>query len=219
MFGRIKVTNYRAGGLLPTRCVRNRNNTYVPAKQFVAPRKIDCRDMCLETSDQAITPRCAGYACAGYIEVQNWKQLHYPEQVDADKIYLEAKRIDNDNIDGTTLDSVATAAINLGLIQGRLKFIDAGVDNIKFAIHLKSVCMIGLNITNEWNNVNKKSGEISDFGDKAEPLGGHAVLACGYDNKGLYIQNSWGVNWALYGFALVPWKLVLRQYMYGLVIA
>ena len=218
MFGRYKKTNYKAGGLLPTRTVRSRNNTYVPAKKFVAPRRIDSRDMCIETSNQALTPRCAGYACAGFIEVQNWKQLHYPEQVDADLIYTEAKKIDGYEGDGTTLDAVANAAINLGLIQGKPKFIDEGLDNIKFAIHLKTVCMVGLNITDEWNEINKKTGEISDFGDSAIVLGGHAVLACGYDDKGLYIQNSWGSDWALYGFALLPWKLVTRQYMYGLVI-
>ena len=39
------------------------------------------------------------------------------------------------------------------------------------------------------------------FGPKSEPRGGHAFLLIGYDDRGFWIQNSWGSGWALEGFA------------------
>ena len=217
MWWNYKKTNFSAGGLLPTRLVKCAKNTLKTAKKFVAPRKLDFRDMCLEPSNQGSTPHCAGYATAGYIEVQNWRTNHYPEQIDGDAIYIEAKRIDNNLEDGTTLESAANAAISLGLISGTPKLINSGVNDIKFAIHSYSVCVAGFNITNEWNYVDSK-GAIRNLGSKAQFLGGHAVLICGYDADGVYIQNSWGSSWGLYGFVHLSWSQYSRQFMYGLVI-
>lgn len=44
---------------------------------------------------------------------------------------------------------------------------------------------------------------------------GHAILACGYDYNGVYIQNSWGKNWGSKSFALIRWDAFLDQFMYG----
>jgi hypothetical protein len=40
-----------------------------------------------------------------------------------------------------------------------------------------------------------------EFGSKSELRGGHAFLLIGYDERGFWIQNSWGSGWALEGFA------------------
>ena len=38
-------------------------------------------------------------------------------------------------------------------------------------------------------------------------LGGHAVVACGYDNqKGVLIRNSWGTQWGMSGYGWMPWE-------------
>lgn len=39
-------------------------------------------------------------------------------------------------------------------------------------------------------------------------LGYHAVLALGYDQNGLIIQNSWGTSWGAKGFGWVGWNVV-----------
>jgi hypothetical protein len=152
------------------------------------------------------------------IEVRNWRTKHYPEQVDGDAIYREAKKIDGDNNDGTSLDSAGQAAINLGLVSGKLQFVNSDFDSIKYCIHTNLAFVAGFNITNEWNYTDKKTGQILDLGDKAVILGGHAILVCGYDEFGVYIQNSWGSSWGIYGFALIPWSKVSKQFMYGMVI-
>ena len=218
MFWSYKKTNFAAGGLLPTRLVRCAGNTLKTSSKFVAPKKLDFRDMCLEPNDQGSTPHCAGYATAGYIEVQKWRINHYPEQIDGDAIYETAKKLDNNTEDGTTLESAANAAISMGLISGTPKLINAGVNDIKFAIHSYLACIAGFNITNEWNYVDK-NGSIRDLGNRAQFLGGHAVLICGYDSDGVYIQNSWGSSWGLYGFIHLSWKQYNHQFMYGLVIS
>ena len=129
-----KQSNFKAGGLIPSRLSNVMGAMKTPS-DFMAPRKLDFRDMCIQTSNQGKTPHCAGYATAGYIEVLNWQINHYPKQIDGDAIYAEAKKIDGDNGDGTTLDAAITAALNMKLIKGKPKYINNVIDEVKFAIH------------------------------------------------------------------------------------
>jgi hypothetical protein len=225
--------NYKGGDLLPDESslkVKQEKTLILPPK-FLAPRKIDSRDMCLKTDNQGDNPSCAGYTTAGYIEYYNWKNIHYPKQVDGEAIYKEAKKIDGNNSDGTILINAAQASINLGLINGVTKYIDfPSIHNfnmsvkekrqisIKFALHQFGVVMCGFLITNEWNYVDKKTGLIRNLKDKAIRQGGHAVLLCGYDSKGVYIQNSWGSSWGHYGFAILSWEQFSNQFMYAVII-
>ena len=45
----------------------------------------------------------------------------------------------------------------------------------------------------------------------AEALGGHAFAIVGYDERGFWIQNSWGRDWGKGGFALISYDDWLRQ--------
>ena len=216
-FLKYKRTDFKAGGLLPAKRMMTAKNVVYTAQNFVAPKRIDNRDLCIGTSDQGQTSQCAAYATAGQIEVKNWKRLHYPAQIDPGPIYAEAKRLDGDNGSGTSLDNAAQAAINLGLITGEPKFINKDMDSIKFAVHTNEICVGGFLITDEWNYVNSQTGEISSSAS-ASVLGGHAVLICGYDQDGIYIQNSWSPDWGLYGFAILSWEKALQQFMYGMMI-
>ena len=209
-----KKTDYKAGGLILSEIPFSATLVKTP-EQFVAPKKVDFRDMCIETSNQGQFPHCAGYATAGYIEVQNWKRLHYPKQVDGDVIYFEAKKIDGDNSAGTTLQSAVKSALNLNLITGKAEYIEGGRENLKFAIHEFGVCIAGFNITQDWNNVGS-DGKIPCKDHRK--IGGHAVLICGFDSEGIYIQNSWSSTWGLYGFCLLSWSQFDDQFMQGMII-
>ena len=55
-----------------------------------------------------------------------------------------------------------------------------------------------------WNEVDARTGVIPGPERKAV-LGGHAFAIVGYDQRGLWIQNSWGETWGLRGFALVTY--------------
>lgn len=210
-----KETNFKAGGLLLDNIGYNKSLVEIP-KKFIAPNKLDFRDMCLSTSNQGSGSHCTGYATAGYIEVYNWKTKHYPEQVDGDMIYYESKKLDNYVGDGTWIKFSAQAALNLNLIDANIEYIEKCRNAVKFAIHEYSACIGAFSITNEWNHVSSK-GIIPDYKDKSKLIGGHAVLICGYDLDGIYIQNSWSSTWGLYGFAFLSWDLFDRQFRYGLV--
>ncbi len=41
---------------------------------------------------------------------------------------------------------------------------------------------------------------------RGEADGGHAIAVVGYTHEGFIIQNSWGANWGLRGFALLPYE-------------
>ena len=60
------------------------------------------------------------------------------------------------------------------------------------------------NVHEGWGQVDPKTGEIPVDG-KAE-IGGHAFAVVGYDERGFWIQNSWGPSWGYKsGFALVTY--------------
>ena len=218
LFSKYKKTNFEAGGLLlPDRPLGARDGLQADAK-FVAPRKIDNRDMLLSSSNQGQFPHCAGYTMAGVCEYYHWKRNHYPIQFSGDNIYLKAKEIDGYGGNGTYLRFAVQAANLLNLIK--CEGIDLGNsrDNIKFALHEYDVALAGFMITNEWNLVDKKTGRIKDLGSDANTRGGHAVLLCGYDSHGVYIQNSWSEEWGLHGFGLLSWAQFDRQFMKGMAV-
>ena len=41
--------------------------------------------------------------------------------------------------------------------------------------------------------------------------GGHEVLALGYDQTGLWIQNSWGTSYGLKGYSRLSWRVVAKD--------
>jgi C1A family cysteine protease len=47
------------------------------------------------------------------------------------------------------------------------------------------------------------------------PMGGHAVLAVGYDDKkkALLVRNSWGSQWGMNGYFWLPYEFVTRPNM------
>jgi C1A family cysteine protease len=52
-----------------------------------------------------------------------------------------------------------------------------------------------------------KSGHLAMPGPKEQCLGGHAVMAVGYnDSKQWFvIRNSWGPKWGLKGYFTIPY--------------
>ena len=50
---------------------------------------------------------------------------------------------------------------------------------------------------------------------REQPMGGHAVLAVGYDNskEALLVRNSWGKNWGMDGYFWLPYYFVTEPNM------
>jgi len=184
---------------------------------FVAPAKLDFMDMCLPADDQGNTPTCAAHATASFIEVENWRLTHHPKQVDATPIYEKAKAIDSDGQDGTTLESAAQAAIALGMIKAIPSFLsDNNPNTLKFAIHTHYGCILGMNITEEWNSVGS-DGKLEVI-PNAEVIGGHGIYSPAYDGYGPWVENSWGLSYGLGGFIQMSWEQYRAQWMDGCVL-
>ena len=221
MIGKYNTFDFSAGGCLDvTQASTSTQDLISPisvcnkANKFVAPRKIDYRDMLVVSSDQGQTCHCVGYACAGVAEFWHWRQKHYPKQFDGDAIYTEAKKIDKQpDIKGTWPRYGIRAAIDLGYISGEPILITVtGWDDIKFAMHRYGVIVAGFKINSNWNKIEKKTGIISTSKNPI-PLGGHAVLLCGYDDIGVYIQNSWSDAWGISGFGILRWDAFMAEFM------
>ena len=213
-FSKYNRTNFSGGGVIAYKtplCAMEEAKVLESAPQFLAPSKIDNRDMCLASNNQGTTPKCVGYATAGYCEFQHWKTEHFPQQLDADAIYAKAKTIDGiPGINGTYPWAAIKAAVSLGMIKGEGKTIQPTKLDIQFAIHQYGVCIGAFMITEDWNYVEKKTGIIRNTPD-AKKRGGHGVLICGYNSDGVMLENSWGENWGNFGFAVLEWAMFERQ--------
>lgn len=186
--------------------------------KYKFPRIIDSRELCLPTNNQGVTPHCVGFSVAGYLEVEYWKKYHYPKQFPADDIYRSAKQLDPSSEDGTTIEFGFLGAKKLNLFRGDIKTFEPWEDNIKFQLHKYGIFCGAFLITDEWYDISWFTGQIKKH-RKPKTLGGHAVLVCGYNEDGIFIQNSWGYNsWGKYGFAILPWELTKNQLAYGVVI-
>ena len=189
---------------------------------IVTPLKIDNRQLCSVPNDQGNTPHCAAYSICNICEALIWKKTGKLIELNADQVYAKAKQLDkNINEDGTYLEYAIKAAIELGGFGNQSKSIKIGflyngkddltIVQIKRLLHKYDFLHVGFLIDDAWYNANSKDyvirrGSVS--------YGGHAVMACGYDTTGLYIQNSWGFSWGSKSFAIVPWDLVKKELMY-----
>jgi hypothetical protein len=81
---------------------------------------------------------------------------------------------------------------------------------IKAVLAKQQPVAIGLRPREGFMNLRGSNGL---FSDTTSPLtgAGHAVLAVGYDQDGLLIQNSWGTGWGDHGFGRLSWDVVRQD--------
>ena len=95
-------------------------------------------------------------------------------------------------------------------------FVNDGTDNaveqMKFILHKYDLCLIGCNITTGWYACNKQTYKIVHT---SQSLGGHAILCCGYTPEGFIIQNHWSKSWGAMGFAVIPYDVFKKEFLYA----
>lgn len=193
-------------------------------RTFQAPATVDLRDYCTQTENQGSRPWCAAYTAAGWAENILWRKRDYVVQIDPASIYVEAKRLDGDpNGEGTTLDAVLKVLLNKGYFDPNKCKIQviwnyAGFEeSIRYAIHKFGAILFACNITEEWYLVGPNKTSVTGKNNN-NFVGGHAILCCGYNRDGVIIHNSWGEEWGQYGFALITWEALKRQFLYAAVL-
>lgn len=193
---------------------------------IVIPFKIDNRQLMSPTDNQREYPACAGYSAATLIESIFWKKTGKLKQLDSLQVYQLAKQKDG-SIEqyGTYLEASCQAVLELCKNDNEFSLFNNSkigvfynekklntIELTKHLIHKHDFIQVGFNIDEGWYNCNNKKYIISSSGRN---LGGHAVNLCGWDYRGFYILNQWGINWGSKGFAIIPYDLFLKQLMYG----
>lgn len=169
----------------------------VTLDNIINPLKIDNRQITAVTDNQFQTSHCAGYSICNIFEAYYWKMTGKLINLNADQVYAKAKLIDGSvDEEGTYLECAIKACWQLCKFDGQpdLKFLYNNktsyvTEMIKFLVHKYDFVHCGFNITSGWYNCDNTNYVIDSSGN---PLGGHAVIICGYDDVGVYIQNSWG---------------------------
>lgn len=190
------------------------NRPFTAGALKAVPLSVMCLGAATRTEDQGSTPKCAAYSASSMAENVLWRKVgSLPLNIDPDALYAYAKEIDGDpDGDGTTLTAVCQALLAKGVFDKSKCSVRTLISpfDVKAAVHRYGCCLLGLNITDEWYRGNT---EISST--TAAQVGGHAVQCVGYDQDGVWIQNSWGLKWGQSGFAHILWPAFNRQFMYG----
>lgn len=83
------------------------------------------------------------------------------------------------------------------------------VEQIKLALAASTPVAIGFYVRQGFEDLTP-SNQV-DYDIKTPILGGHAVIALGYDSEGLIVENSWGTEWGNKGFGKLSWSVVAKD--------
>lgn len=211
------IDEHRVGGLVVPDNIDVLPVLSARKEVFVAPRMVDLRDYCTKTQDQGNKPWCAAYAAVGFASNVLWRKDDYPRYFDPEPIYRYAKSIDGiPKTDGTTLVAALQGVLHENIFDAGMCSIKVlrTIEQVKYAIHKFGCCLLGVMVSKEWYLCNSRKATISGKKNR-ELLGGHAVLACGFTPDGIIFQNTWGIPWGQYGFALITWGELEREFAYG----
>ena len=189
--------------------------TFGAPNLFQAPAYLDNRPYCLPASNQGRYPACAGFAIAGYCEVQQWKENHIPTQIDGIEIWKRGLIHMPGNLKsgGITLEAAFKSAREFGYLpKGSPKVLRTFRD-LQFALHTHTVAVAGMKTTDLWDNPTQ-SGLVEQ---KGPVRGYHAVLICYYHEQwGVGFQNSWHA-WGANGFGRLSYKDFDSSFEYAIV--
>ena len=179
------------------------------------PSSLDMRDLVLRTENQGQTSMCAAYTATSWLESLMWRRTGIAKDYDPKQLYEYAKKIDGvPDQDGTTLNAVMEGMIDLGWCEGCAKKDIIYIYNdrqLRRALHRYVTALLGLTISSDWYD--HRDLVLRSYSGSIE--GGHAVICTGYNDVGVFIQNSWGTDWGKYGFACITWDVFNHQFMYG----
>jgi C1A family cysteine protease len=213
------------------------------------PASVDLRLQLSPVRDQGALGSCTGFACAGMLEYYALKAkrstiysplfAYYYERMIEDTIAQDA---------GAMIRTAAKVALNIGVADEKqwpylpAKFrnrppaaaatnaIDyrvsayqrvSGLQALKQALALGQPVMFGFAVYDSF-----ESDEVAKTGRMPMPatgermLGGHAVLAVGYNDSDstidvpvdhIIVRNSWGKDWGLKGYFAMPYAYVTNS--------
>lgn len=86
------------------------------------------------------------------------------------------------------------------------------LDELKAALENGEPVVLGIAVYSSFESFDTSCGGIVPMPDttKEKMLGGHAILAVGYDDskKWVIVRNSWGTNWGDHGYCYIPYDFI-----------
>lgn len=89
----------------------------------------------------------------------------------------------------------------------------AGIAALKGALASGNPVELGIPVYNSFFSLNSSNSVMTAAKATGSMLGGHAIVAVGYNTTGLVIENSWGTSWGAAGYATLAWDFVGRYVM------
>ena len=188
------------------------------------PHRVDLRELTGPVRDQGARPTCLPFATSAAHELKLSSQHLAPEA-----LYRFAQQYDGVLCDGSTVCGVTTAieicgqcleidwpygateALNPQANYFRATCAHGEVSLLDFTLSsvAAGTCpVIALRITNAWHHVGN-DGQINSADIDNQIVGNHAVAAVGYDEevRQVLVRNSWGDDWGLAGYGLLPFEV------------
>lgn len=200
-------------------------NYYYGATGDRFPPSLDMRNDLLGVRDQGKDGCCVAFSLTGMKEYQEIKEKSYTSYLSPWFIFLLRGNL---KVDGMIPNEALDILKNFGVCtENEFPYVKANsknditsenynsaknfrikdyayltnINDMKKALNENGPCLIGLPCFNSTRFFWKKSS-IND-----SLLGGHCVLAVGYDSsRGFLIRNSWGSNWGEFGYTWFPYE-------------
>jgi C1A family cysteine protease len=207
------------------------------------PPKVDLREFCGPILNQGNLGSCTAHALAADYMFQERKQqkpdMFLPSRL---FIYWNERYLENsvDSDSGAMIRDGIKVLNKIGVCQEKLwgydkdfrkkptpaAFLDAkkrtisqylridGLDDLRSCLANGNPVVFGFSVYESFESATvERTGIVPMPSFDEAALGGHAVLAVGYDDavRRIIVQNSWGADWGDKGFFYLPYGYILDR--------
>jgi C1A family cysteine protease len=189
------------------------------------PAKVDLRKLCSVVEDQGELGSCTANALVGALELLEMKAgtmpfadlsrlfVYYNERVIEGTVQSDSGAMLRDGIKALAKQGVCSETSWPYVKKAAGRIISSyhrlnTVEEMRACLADGFPFVFGFTVYDAFDSATvAKSGVLNLPRAKERPLGGHAVMAVGYDDKAgrFTVRNSWGPDWGKKGYFTMPY--------------